>query len=215
MRGRFISVLFAIIALSLAVSCIQRREVSEPHNGLEKLLSWMTGSFSSQEQAMTDSAFFDIRLEMVPIWPEREDGYWLYVEQAAADNLARPYRQRIYHLSRLDDSTYASSVFEVPAPEQFVGQWRAPDVFSELTLDSLSKREGCTIYLRLEGDSAFVGSTEGASCLSSLRGASYATSEVRITEQYLSSWDRGFDSTGTQVWGAEEGPYLFRKLRNP
>ena len=46
-------------------------------------------------------------------------------------------------------------------------------------------------------------------CASDLRGAAYATSEVTITPQFVLSWDRGFDNTGKQVWGATEGPYVF------
>jgi hypothetical protein len=175
----------------------------------------MTGSFSSQEQATLDSAFFDIRLEMVPIWPQREDGYWLYVEQAAAEYLDQPYRQRIYHLTALDDSSFASSVFELPEPSRFAGQWRTPGIFSDLTPDSLIKREGCAIYLEKSGDTAFVGSTRETECLSDHRGARYATSEVVITETYLSSWDRGFDGSSNQVWGAVKGGYMFRKARQP
>jgi hypothetical protein len=44
-----------------------------------------------------------------------------------------------------------------------------------------------------------------------LRGASYATSEVVITDEQLLSWDRGWDANGKQVWGAETGGYIFVK----
>jgi hypothetical protein len=51
-------------------------------------------------------------------------------------------------------------------------------------------------------------------CKSSLHGVVYATSQVRITEAELYSWDRGFDAEGNQVWGAEGGSYVFRKTVN-
>ncbi len=41
------------------------------------------------------------------------------------------------------------------------------------------------------------------------QGASYATSEVTLDEVALESWDRGYDDTDTQVWGATQGPYVF------
>ena len=66
---------------------------------LDTLVEWMTGSFSSQAQAQADERYYDIRLEMVPIWTDRDDGRWLYVEQAAASALERPYRQRIYRVA--------------------------------------------------------------------------------------------------------------------
>jgi len=52
----------------------------------------------------------------------------------------------------------------------------------------------------------------GDGCESTLRGAAYATSEVRLTLARMESWDRGFDRPGTQVWGATEGPYIFERV---
>ena len=58
-------------------------------------------------------------------------------------------------------------------------------------------------------DGAFVGGTEGNGCTSSLNGAQYATSKVKITKNRIESWDQGFNAQGVQVWGAEAGPYVF------
>jgi hypothetical protein len=49
----------------------------EPGDDLKALASWMTGSFSSEEQSLSDTSYFDIRLKMVRIWPEQTDAYWL------------------------------------------------------------------------------------------------------------------------------------------
>ena len=63
---------------------------------IETLATWMEGSFSSTRQSENDpESYHDIRLFMSRIWPSRTDAAWLYVEQASADNLAQPYRQRI------------------------------------------------------------------------------------------------------------------------
>lgn len=47
-------------------------------------------SLNSGEQARADSSYFDIRLVMEPIWEDRTDGRWLYVEQAVAGHEVRP-----------------------------------------------------------------------------------------------------------------------------
>jgi hypothetical protein len=203
------------MTLAVLGACIERREVARPQSDLDRLTGWMAGSFSSQAQAETDTGFFDIRLEMVQIWPERTDGRWLYVEQASAASLERPYRQRVYHLMQTDDTTFISAVFEFAEPLRMAGAWRSPELLDRLTPDSLIQREGCAIVLRPRGDTLFVGSTVEDRCRSDHRGAAYTTSEVRIGENYLYSWDRGWDSTGAQVWGAETGGYMFRKLREP
>ena len=82
-----------------------------------------------------------------------------------------------------------------------------------LTPDSLEARDGCEVFLTRDGDGPFVGGTVDRNCPSSLRGASYATTEVRITESGMVSWDQGFDANGNQVWGATAGGYVFDRIR--
>ena len=179
---------------------------------LGTLQSWMTGSFSSEEQAHSDESYFDIRLEMVPIWTERKDGPWLYVEQAAATNLERPYRQRVYRLSKQKDGTFRSEVYALPDdPLRFAGAWREPDRLQAIGPDDLALRECCAVILNRESKSRFAGSTVDKQCKSSLRGATYATSRVVVTATEIRSWDRGFSDADEQVWGAEKGPYIFSR----
>jgi CpeT protein len=57
----------------------------------------------------------------------------------------------------------------------------------------------------------YEGSTLGKECLSSLRGATYATSKVKIDEKMILSWDQGWDNADKQIWGATKGGYIFDK----
>ncbi len=180
-----------------------------PNPGLDTLTEWMTGSFDSRRQAEADTNYLEIHLQMARIWPERKDAVWLYVEQAAGWALERPYRQRVYRVSELDKG-YESAVYTLEDPLRFTGAAKNLDLLAGITPDSLELREGCAIHLRWDGE-AFSGSTHDKDCGSTLRGASYATSEVRITADLLESWDRGFDAGDEHVWGAENGPYLFRR----
>ena len=181
---------------------------------IEQLASWMVGSFSSGRQAESDpERYYDIRLFMSRIWPSRTDGVWLYVEQASADSLEQPYRQRVYHLTRVDDSVVRSEVFTLPGdPLELAGAWYDIGLLESVDADDLEPRRGCSIDLRRTGPDTFAGATSGRQCASSLRGAAYATSEVLVTPDRLLSWDRGFDSQGRQVWGAERAGYIFDKL---
>ena len=196
-------ILFGIIFI---ISC------SPQNNDLEVLVNWMSGSFSSQEQSLTDTTYFDIRLQMVPVWKGRTDGYWLYVEQAVADYLDKPYRQRVYHVTRIRDNKFSSQVYSIPDPLRLAGEWKKENPLRNLNPDSLINRKGCEIILKRKDQLTFAGSTVGKNCESKLRGAAYATSEVVITEHELISWDRGFNESGSQVWGAEKGGYIFKKI---
>jgi hypothetical protein len=181
---------------------------------LEQLTQFMTGSFASTEQAKADPKnYLDIRLEVVRIWPERTDGVWLYVEQAVADSLAKPYRQRVYHLEALPGKGLQSTIYTFKKePLNYAGAWSKPEALKGVTLDVLETRKGCAVFLTVDGSGNYTGSTHAQDCESSLRGATYATTEVSITETAMISWDRGFDAAGKQVWGATKGGYLFKKL---
>ena len=186
--------------------------VSQPED-LSLLLSYMTGSFSSQEQAQADTSFKDIRLQMVQIWKNQTDGYWLYVEQASAENLDNPYRQRVYHLTQLNDSTFKSAVYTISNPMRFAGAWQEENPLASLTPDSLTEREGCAVLLTKQSGEIFIGVSESLSCDSDLYGAIYATSVVMIQKDQIYSWDRGFNINGDQTWGSKVGGYVFKKIK--
>ena len=178
---------------------------------VERLAEWMTGSFSSAAQAEADPEnYFDVRLEMSRIWSSRTDGVWLYVEQAVATALDRPYRQRIYRVHDVGAGAILSEVFELPGdPLPYAGAFHDPGRFDGLKPEDLAKRVGCEVHLRRSGAQEFRGSTRGDGCASTLSGASFATSHVVVTPNRIESWDRGFDHEGAQVWGATQGPYVF------
>lgn len=177
-----------------------------------KLCNYMSGSFSSNLQSQMDSDYFDIRLHMIPIWSERNNEFWLYVEQALATMQEKPYRQRIYKVLALDDNRFESVVYEMHEPLQYAGAWKDQSKLSMLSPDDLILREGCSIILQWNEAGYFEGKTGDNTCASNLRGASFATSEVKIYADTLISWDRGFDANRQQVWGAEKGGYIFNKI---
>lgn len=184
------------------------------HNSthLDTLRSWMTGDFSSANQSETDSNYYDITLHMHPVWNAGGNPFWLYVEQAATDTPESPYRQRMYRVEQLEDSIFRSDIFTLPNDSLVVGFSGEESYWNSLTPDSLTHKQDCEVYLTLQANGSFVGSTKGKGCSSSLFGSKYATSEVQIFSGRIQSWDRGYDSLDVYVWGAENGPYVFDRL---
>jgi hypothetical protein len=129
----------SILVISVHISMIIASEPYQSHSEqLTQLMNWMTGSFSSEERAEIDTSYYNVSLYMTRIWNENSDGFWIYVEQALATNLERPYRQRIYQLAQKDDSTFESRVYLLPNAIRFAGAWKSPKVFDKLTPDSLT-----------------------------------------------------------------------------
>lgn len=200
--------LVIVVAISFLCGC------DKNDSDIDILLAWMTGSFSSEQQAKSDTNYFDIRLEMVQIWKDRSDGPWIYVEQAVADFKDKPYRQRVYRLVK-ENETLKSVVYSIENPLRFAGGYKNENALSQLTPDSLILRRGCAVILKKISVDTFQGSTNDKDCESNLRGSTYATSEVTIKSDRILSWDRGFDSNDDQVWGAEKGGYVFLKVDRP
>lgn len=179
---------------------------------LERLATWMTGTFSSTAQSKADPTYADAILRLVPIWRDRSDGVWFYVEQALSKTPLVPYRQRVYRIRALEGGTIESLVYDLAEPEKAVGAWKDPAPLSTLAPERLVDRPGCAVLLRAADAASFAGSTAGKHCLNAFEGATYATSEVTVTERSLLSWDRGFDAAGKQVWGPTKGPYRFERI---
>ncbi len=206
-RGRVLMGMALVGTMLLGTGCSQSR------SSLGDLQRYMTGTFSSAEQHQADPKnYFHIVLHMQPIWESRDDGPWLYVEQAVAAMPERPYRQRVYHLTDNGDGSYSSAVYDLPGEAlSYAGAHQDPELLSDVSPDDLLLREGCTLTLRRGPDGCFEGETHEDDCQSSFRGATYVTSEARIEPTRLVTWDRGYDASGKQVWGATKGGYIFAR----
>jgi hypothetical protein len=208
MKSRAIAIV--AFAAACAVGCRSTDGGAAHESDTARAARYLTGVFSSGAQARTNANYFEVRLVVHPIWRERDDGPWLYVEQAMATALDRPYRQRIYHLVP-DVASVVSEVYELPDPAAAVGCFKDDAPLANLTPDDLLRRTGCEIVLVPVGADEFQGSTIGDACPSALNGAHHATSQVVLRENVLESWDRGFDAAGQQVWGARDGAYVFER----
>ena len=210
------TIVTCFLLLLASVSFSQEKISAKDIASLKKL---MTGTFSSSAQAVKDTNFYNISLKMQEL-SSSENGFWLYVEQAVANSLDKPYRQRLYHVYKNNDTSVASMIYEFKEPKQFIGGNENANAQMELLAivakgdvdknPNVILRDGCTMFLKKSGQK-FWGSTNGNGCTSSLRGASYATSEAVITKDGLVTLDRGYDANGKQVWGSQFGGYQFMR----
>ena len=211
-------VLSGLVAMLILAGC--QSDPGGPPSGqqrrqaISQVTQWMTGTFQSKQQSRkAPSEYHDIRLIQMPIWPGRDDGPWLYVEQAYMSELDQPYRQRIYRLVVQDDGRIGSEVFGLPDnPLVYTAPWRGNGSLGGLHPDSLVPRPGCQVVFERVDGNTYTGGIEGTGCPSSLVGASYLTSDVTLRSDRILIWDRGYDSQGRQVWGSTAGPYIYKRV---
>ncbi len=112
---RTLTMTLMLLAL-FACTAAPQREAVTPDDPAAKVAAMMQGHYDSRDQAAADKTYFPIALAMVPIWPERSDGHWLYVEQAMADTPEKPYRQRAYRVYSGEDGEVISEVYTFAEP---------------------------------------------------------------------------------------------------
>ncbi len=174
---------------------------------LAEFASQLSGAFDSSAQASENPQYYDVSLQACQIEVDGLDGITLYVEQALSDQLDSPYRQRVYQLTQINKSEVRSEIFELLRPVGMIGHCSEISEL-ELSTDDIVLKEGCAVELEWNGK-GFDGQTAIGTCLSDMNGATYATSVVETSPEMISSWDQGWDSNDEQVWGAEDGPYIF------
>ncbi len=207
---RILTCLVVLFLTTIILSCTAKKSLQTTNTRhLDELFEFMSGSFSSADQAKEDSTYYNIHLTMFPIWTSDKNAKWLYVEQAVASQMKKPYRQRVYRVTELPSGKFESKVYTLPDPERVVHGWENATVFTKFTSADLVERAGCAVILERTTDNCYQGSTNEKDCRSTMRGAHYATSEVRICADGIMSWDRGWNERDEYVWGAEKAGYQF------
>ncbi|MFQ3666123.1 MAG: chromophore lyase CpcT/CpeT [Sphingomonadaceae bacterium] len=168
----------------------------------------VTGRFTSAAQAAADPRYDRVDAHVVRLWPERTDALWLYQEQTIA-GAPRPYFQRVARVVLQPDGTVFRDNHALKAPERFAGFGLPGYTGPAITPDDLGPA-GCPTLHDQAGPGAWTGRT--TECPSSHRGAAYMVSRAILLRDRLWNWDRGFDTTGRQVWGPEAGGYVFDRV---
>lgn len=200
--------LLLLFALSIVAQVQAQKFKNKAH--LEELVAIMQGSYSSYKQSVTDTSYYNISLKMIPIWKNK--GHYLYVEQALSKKQDKPYRVRIYKITQRNEHEFVSEIYTLKNEKDWIGKWNTPELFASLPEEEIELKPGCEVVLQRIRKSEFAGQTGIKTCPSELRGASYATSKVTVSETQILSWDQGFDKDGKQVWGAVKAGYIFDKI---
>lgn len=209
--GRLMAFLIVLVFASACGGSKPPRAEWSEDPGLFRLMEWMEGDFDNTaslrdagRMAVEEHYPIEVHLRKLVNVPNG-----LYVEQAAMSKPDKPYRQRVYRL-RKDGDKFVSEVWVLKNEAKYVNAHRNPEVLVDINPDEIVHKEGCDVVLAWR-DGRYVGGTLGTGCATNLNGATYATAEIEVFNGGFSSWDRGFDAAGKQVWGAEKLGYLFTR----
>ena len=179
----------------------------------EALAEVLAGSFTSLEQCSTPG-WGCVESELVRIWPERDDGVWLYQENAwlgedpdAVDPYAkaRPYFQRLVRLVQQDETTVLRTIYSLNDPQSVVGAYETPQAIEAEQLGE----PNCSGPVERLAHGWWV--ADFPTCPSNLRGAVRTHSRSIHGPDAFVNWDRGFTADGQVAWGPSEGGYIFKR----
>lgn len=199
--------LLSLLCLTLAATSARADDTP-----LTRAAAWLTGTFNNEAQFTYDRGYRHVELHSVPLFPDRADSPWIYLEQSLIDAPTLPYRQRVHQLAARSDGAIEVRVYALANPVAFSAAWRDPARLAKLTHADLVFQEGCTIILREQPDGSFKGATEGTGCANDLNGAAYATADLAVTKDQITTWDRGYNAAQAQVWGPMGGGYIFKRI---
>jgi CpeT protein len=187
-------------------------DVDAPVDAVTEVAQLLTGRFDSSAQAARDRQYFPVQLHACPVELPDLGEHVVYVEQAMLSSVDAPYRQRLYVVSG-DEAQVVSAVLELDAPEQVIGvcDFSAADRDRALAARTATPLVGCEVVLEAD-EGGWSGGTVEDACKNDYAGATWASTEVRLTATAIESWDRGYDDAGTQVWGATAGGYVFDRV---
>ena len=205
----------AVLLSGCGTESSSRLHAALPSPNAKALATALVGNYTNADQVTADPSFEGLEFHACPIWPDRIDGLWVYIEGSRSGSPEKPYRQRIYQIV---DGNNASSVdarmYEFPTdPAKFAGAWKNPHLLEEVTPFLLIPRAGCTTTFHTSADGSWVGTMRPTECATDWKGAAYSVSDVTLTKSELSAWDRGYDASGKEVWAATKAPIKFTKIR--
>ena len=179
-------------------------------DSLDKLYSYLSGTFSSANQSIYNANFYDVTVRHCPVNIDggKPNSKYLILRQAISLFLNSPYRVRLVELSQ--EGAKIKSKNYAPIRNIDLNQTCQEGSIPTFSVNDFTTEPKCELTL-YENAGIFMGSTGVPGCVSERSGASFVSSDVEITNSYFKSLDRGWDDQGKQVWGSENGAYVFEK----
>ncbi len=182
----------------------------------EQVVQHLEGILSTAARAAANPKVANVTMTTcrIPVANPPASTIYLYQEQAIADKLTQPYRQRILEIRPSPASqTIRSRSFKLADQAKWVNFCDRPDDRrSHIDQRPIQPQDFpisvCAVFLKPTPE-GFSGTTEATGCPAKVRGAVMIRNRIRLHPNGMDTWDRGYDAQGKQVWGAGDEPYQF------
>lgn len=137
---------------------------------LSQLRDMLTGDFRSMEKAQVGRQYDYVVVQSRPIWQDRSDGYWLYLEQFAAADDKLPAVQTVLHIYVSNNRELVCETYILTDPSAFANATRHQSQLLKLSYAGLKKSDACPLYFQQMGNAVFNGKIPEATCAVQVQG---------------------------------------------
>jgi hypothetical protein len=207
----FLTAFQGVIPVSQANPIADPTDSTQQQHHLTRIVSHLVGVMDTSRQASLNPKQPNVRMTtcLIKVDDLETNHHFLYQEQAMANKLDQPYRQRFLEIFPSENSQQIIAKSYKPVnPDQFKGFCNHNEIERNFTTNQLGEYV-CQVILT-PVISIYRGETPPEGCKANVRGAVRITNTIILHSQGMDTWDRGFDQEGNQVWGAENESYQFR-----
>lgn len=125
-------------------------ELSGIDNKFERFRQQIMGHFSNRAQVESGLDLGEPEQEFIitPIFKNRPDEFWVYLEFFSPGLISRPIDQRIEQYKRISRDTFVMEVYYIKEPQQYVNEWKLSNPFENLSIQNdLIRDERCDLYI--------------------------------------------------------------------
>lgn len=202
--SRFIVALMCLFS-SFAYSAVFKSE------NTALLKQWLVGEHRSTNEVIHGRKV-NIDLQILPIWQDRVDGEWLYIESRIVNSPNKPFLQRIMQLVATPNGLIRLYSYSIPRASDFAGAYSTPQLLTSLTLSQLSSSNNCELLVDLKVTGTFVGTTDTESCHGNRSSSPLMSTFFAVSAVNISFLDGGYNELGVVVPGRLDIPVTFLKF---
>lgn len=211
-----LGVTFALISTLVHSTAQAQVSVEIVAEQVEEVAAHLVGVMDTATQATNNAEKVEVRMTTCRVSLAEtnssintSDAIFLYQEQALAQSLDKPYRQRFLRLAPSANNRAIESQSLKPINSQsWIGFCNQPQEQRIVSISTIVDAN-CSVFL-LPVEDIYVGKTQPGGCPTNFRGAVTITNTIILHSEGMDTWDRGFDEQGNQIWGAQNEAYQYR-----
>lgn len=125
------------------------KELPAIKNKFDRFKQQIMGHFGNQRQVAERPEMGEKHQEfiIVPIFQERPNEFWVYLEYFSPAMHEAPIDQRIEQYVRLNRDSILMEVYYLKDPQKYINEWKKANPFKELTKEGLIRDETCDLII--------------------------------------------------------------------